>query len=68
MVLMGAAAISVPYRLSENLRENAEETGYLPEELGVEFVRKGKMKNKNTRRAVTNIKNILMNSALLISR
>ncbi len=38
---MGAAFITLPHRLGEKLREKAEETGYLPEELGVEFVRKG---------------------------
>ncbi|MBK5191000.1 MAG: hypothetical protein JJE19_05860 [Methanosarcinales archaeon] len=41
MVIMGAASITLPQRLSEKLREKAEETGYLPEELGVEFVLKG---------------------------
>ena len=37
---MGAASIILPQRLSENLREKAEETGYLPEELGVELLSK----------------------------
>ncbi|MHC1610468.1 MAG: PaREP1 family protein [Candidatus Methanospirareceae archaeon] len=37
---MGAASITLPQRLSEKLREKAEETGYLPEELGVELLRK----------------------------
>ena len=38
---MGAASITLPRRLSEKLREKAEKTGYLPDELGVEFVLKG---------------------------
>jgi hypothetical protein len=41
MVIMGAASTTLLQRLSEKLREEAEETGYLPEELGVEFVLKG---------------------------
>ncbi|MFQ6062844.1 MAG: PaREP1 family protein [Methanosarcinales archaeon] len=38
---MEAVSIILPQKLGVKLREKAEETGYLPEELGVEFVRKG---------------------------
>jgi len=38
---MGAASISLPQKLVVKLREKAEETGYLTEELGAEFVLKG---------------------------
>jgi uncharacterized protein (UPF0332 family) len=37
---VGAASITLPQRLGAKLREKAEETGYLPEELGVELLRK----------------------------
>jgi hypothetical protein len=37
---MGAASITLPQRLVVKLREKAEEMGYLPEELGVELMRK----------------------------
>jgi hypothetical protein len=35
-----AASITLPQRLEVKLREKAEEIGYLPEELGVELLRK----------------------------
>ena len=35
------ASIILPMRLDEKLREKAEETGIFPEELGLEFVRRG---------------------------
>jgi len=38
---MGAASIRLPQRLSVKLREKAEETDSLPEELGVELLSKG---------------------------
>jgi hypothetical protein len=38
---MGVASITLPQRLSEKLREKAEETDSLPEELGVELILKG---------------------------
>jgi len=36
---MGVTSIILPRRLDAKLREKAEESGYLPEELAVEFVR-----------------------------
>lgn len=38
---MKLASIPLPRKLGERLKERAEEAGYLPEELGVEFVLKG---------------------------
>lgn len=38
---MAAASIILPRKLSDKLREKAAEAGYLPDELGVEFVRRG---------------------------
>lgn len=37
---MGATTITLPQKLSEKLREKAEETDSLPEELGVELLQK----------------------------
>ena len=37
---MTTASIILPRKLGDKLREKAVETGYLPEELGVEFVRR----------------------------
>jgi len=37
---MATASIILPRKLGDKLREKAVETGYLPEELGVEFVRR----------------------------
>ena len=37
---MATASIILPRKLGDKLREKAMETGYLPEELGVEFVRR----------------------------
>lgn len=36
-----ASIIILPRKLSDKIREKAAETGYLPDELGVEFVRMG---------------------------
>jgi len=38
---MASESILLPRRLGEKLREKAAETGWLPDELGVEFVRQG---------------------------
>jgi uncharacterized protein (UPF0332 family) len=38
---MASGSILLPRRLGEKLREKAAETGWLPDELGVEFVRQG---------------------------
>ena len=35
------ASIILPPKLGDKLKEKAEETGYLPEELGVELLRQG---------------------------
>jgi uncharacterized protein (UPF0332 family) len=40
-IKMAAASIILPRKLSDKLREKAAEAGYLPDELGVEFVRRG---------------------------
>lgn len=40
VVIMETVSITLPQKLGMKLREKAEETGYLPEELGVEFLRK----------------------------
>ncbi|MEA2033407.1 MAG: PaREP1 family protein [Euryarchaeota archaeon] len=37
---MAVASISLPQKLGVKLREKAEEAGYLPEEFGVELIRK----------------------------
>ena len=37
---MGVASIDLPQKLGVKLREKAEEAGYLPEEFGVELIRK----------------------------
>lgn len=38
---MENVSLILPKKLGEKLKGKAEETGSLPEELGVEFVRKG---------------------------
>jgi len=38
---MASESILLPRRLGEKLREKVAETGWLPDELGVEFVRQG---------------------------
>ncbi len=38
---MATASILLPRKLGEKLKEKAAETGYLLDELGVEFVRRG---------------------------
>ena len=37
---MASASIILPRKLGEKLKEKAAETGYLPDELGVELLRK----------------------------
>ena len=38
---MASTSITLPRKLGDKLREKAAETGYLPDELGVELMRKG---------------------------
>ena len=42
---MEAESIVLPQKLGKMLREKAEEMGYLPEDLGIEFMLKGLNKN-----------------------